>query len=48
MKEFTSVGTQALEEKTEEMRDMQLTVNNFNQELFNANGQLASLRDSLE
>lgn len=48
VKEFTSVGTQALEEKTEEMRDMQLTVNNFNQELFNANGQLASLRDSLE
>lgn len=48
LKDFTSTGTQALEEQTEEMREMQLTVNNFNQELFNANGQLASLRDSLE
>ena len=48
LKDFTSTGTQALDEQTEEMREMQLTVNNFNQELFNANGQLASLRDSLE
>lgn len=48
LKDFTSTGNSALEEKTEEMREMQLTVNNFNQELFNANGQLASLRDSLE
>ena len=48
LKDFNSTGTQALEEQTEEMREMQLTVNNFNQELFNANGQLASLRDSLE
>ena len=48
LKDFNSTGTQALEDQTEEMREMQLTVNNFNQELFNANGQLASLRDSLE
>lgn len=48
LREFTSKGTQALEEQTEEAREMQLTVNNFNQELFNANGQLASLKDSLE
>ena len=45
---FTSVGSNAISEKLDEAREMQLTVNNFNQELFNANGQLASLRDSLE
>ena len=36
------------EEKQEEAREMQLTINDFNQELFNANGQLASLRENLE
>ena len=36
------------EEKQEEVREMQMTVNEFNQELFNANGQLASLRENLE
>lgn len=46
--DFTSVGNEALNERLEEIRDMQLTINGFNQELFNANGQLASLRDSLE
>ena len=48
LREFTSKGTQAIEEQTEEVREMQLTVNNFNQDLFNANGQIASLKDSLE
>ncbi|MBQ8885990.1 MAG: chromosome segregation protein SMC [Clostridia bacterium] len=46
--DFTSVGNDALNERLDEIRDMQLTINGFNQELFNANGQLASLRDSLE
>ena len=36
------------EERQEEAREMQMTVNEFNQELFNANGQLASLRENLE
>ncbi len=48
VEKFTLVGTSEINEKTDEMREMQLTVNNFNQELFNANGQLASLRDKLE
>ncbi len=45
---FTSGGNDEIAEKTDEMREMQLTVNDFKQELFSANGQLASLRDSLE
>ena len=48
LRDFTANGTRTLEEQTEEAREMQSTVNEFNQELFNANGQLASLRDSLE
>lgn len=48
LQNLTSGGTRALEEKQEEAREMQLTVNDFNQELFNANGQLASLRENLE
>ena len=45
---FTSEGNSELNERLDEIREMQLTINGFNQELFNANGQLASLRDSLE
>ncbi|MBQ9117606.1 MAG: chromosome segregation protein SMC [Clostridia bacterium] len=41
-------GLREIEEAQDEVREMQLTVNNFNQELFNANGQLASLRENLE
>ena len=48
LKEFTSTGTRAIEDRTEEVREMQLTVNQFNQDLFTANGQIASLKDSLE
>ncbi|MBQ3220457.1 MAG: chromosome segregation protein SMC [Clostridia bacterium] len=36
------------EERQEEVRELQLTINDFNQELFNANGQIASLRENLE
>ncbi len=48
LKEMSASGIRELEEKQEEMRDMQLTVNDFSQELFSANGQLASLRENLE
>ena len=48
LQSFTSSGMRELEEKQEEAREMQLTVNDFNQELFNANGQIASLRENLE
>ena len=48
LKSFTSTGMQEFEEKQEEAREMQLTINDFNQELFNANGQIASLKENLE
>ncbi|MBQ7323611.1 MAG: chromosome segregation protein SMC [Clostridia bacterium] len=48
LKEMSESGIRELEEKQEEAREMQLTVNDFNQELFNATGQLASLRENLE
>ncbi len=48
LKDVSSVGMREFEERQEDVREMQLTVNDFNQELFNANGQLASLREQLE
>ena len=48
LKNLTVDGTRELEEKQEEAREMQMTINDFNQELFNANGQIASLRENLE
>ena len=48
LKEQTASGMREFEEKQEEAREMQLTINDFNQELFNANGQIASLRENLE
>ncbi len=48
LQEMSASGIRELEEKQEEAREMQFTVNDFNQELFNANGQLASLRENLE
>ena len=48
LKEFTSGGEKELAEREEEIRDMQLTINNFNQELFSVGGQISSLKDSLE
>ena len=45
---LTSSGTREFEEKQEEAREMQMTINDFNQELFNANGQIASLKENLE
>ncbi len=48
LQSFTSTGMRDFEEKQEEAREMQMTINDFNQELFNANGQIASLRENLE
>ncbi len=48
LKDLTATGMKEFEEKQEEAREMQLTINDFNQELFNANGQIASLRENLE
>ncbi|MBQ9728715.1 MAG: chromosome segregation protein SMC [Clostridia bacterium] len=48
LKDLSSTGMRDFEEKQEEAREMQLTVNDFNQELFNANGQIASLKENLE
>ena len=48
LRDSVADGMREFEEKSEEMRDMQLTVNDFNQKLFASNGQLASLRDNLE
>lgn len=48
LKDVSSEGMREFEEKQEEVREMQLTVNDFNQELFNANGQLASAKENLE
>ena len=48
LKEFTSGGEKELVDREEEIRDMQLTINNFNQELFSVGGQISSLKDSLE
>ncbi len=48
LQSFTSTGMRDFEEKQEEAREMQLTINDFNQELFNANGQIASLKENLE
>ncbi len=48
LKDLTSTGMRDFEEKQEEAREMQLTINDFNQELFNANGQIAALKENLE
>ena len=48
LKEMSSSGMREFEEKQEEAREMQLAVNDLNQDLFNSNGQLASLRENLE
>ena len=48
LQSLSSSGIRELEEKQEEARELQLNINGLNQELFNANGQLASLRENLE
>ena len=48
LKDVSSEGMREFEEKQEEAKEMQLAVNDLNQDLFNSNGQLASLRENLE
>ena len=48
LQEFSGDGAKELEERAEEARELQLNINNFNQELFNANAQLAALKENLE
>ena len=48
LRDMSSSGMREFEEKQEEAREMQLAVNDLNQDLFNSNGQLASLRENLE
>ncbi len=48
LKDRSASGIRQLEDKQEELRDLMLEVNELNQDLFNANGQLASLRENLE
>ncbi|MBQ8283890.1 MAG: chromosome segregation protein SMC [Clostridia bacterium] len=48
LKDMSSEGMREFEERQEEAREMQLAVNDLNQDLFNSNGQLASLRENLE
>ena len=44
----TSSEMREFEEKQEEVRELQMTINDFQQELFTANGQIASLKENLE
>ncbi|MBQ8407009.1 MAG: chromosome segregation protein SMC [Clostridia bacterium] len=48
LQDFTDNGLRSYDEKLEEVEEMESAINNFNQELFSANGQLASLRETLE
>ena len=48
LRDSVADGMREFEERSEEVRDMQLTIHDFNQKLFAANGQLASLRENLE
>lgn len=48
LREFTSGGEKELAEREDEIRDMQMTINDFNQQLFSVGGQISSLKDSLE
>ncbi len=48
LRALTSGEMRDFEDKQEELRDLQMTINDFRQELFSANGQIGSLRDNLE
>ncbi len=48
LRALTSTGMRDFEDKQEEVRELQMTINDFQQELFTANGQIASLKDNLE
>ncbi len=48
LRALTSGEMRDFEEKQEELRDLQMTINDFRQELFSSNGQIGSLRENLE
>ncbi len=48
LRALTSTETKDYEDKQEEIRDLQMTINDFRQELFTANGQISSLKENLE
>ncbi len=48
LRAMTSNEMRDFEEKQEEVRELQMSINDFRQELFTANGQISSLKDNLE
>ncbi len=48
LRALTSTEMKDFEEKQEEVRELQMSINDFRQELFTANGQIGALRDNLE
>ncbi len=48
LRAMTSTEMKDFEEKQEELRELQMSINDFRQELFSANGQISSLKDNLE
>ncbi len=44
----TSTEMRDFEDKQEEVRELQMSINDFRQELFTANGQISSLKENLE
>ncbi|MBQ8657593.1 MAG: chromosome segregation protein SMC [Clostridia bacterium] len=48
LKDFTATGAKEQTELEEEFAEMELTINDFTQDLFNTKGQIASLEEKLE
>ncbi len=48
LRALTSNESRDYEEKQEEARELQMSINDFRQDLFTANGQISSLKDNLE
>ncbi len=48
LRALSSTEMKDYEEKQEEYRDLQMSINDFRQELFTANGQISSYRENLE
>ncbi len=48
LRALTSNESREYEEKQEEARELQMSINDFRQDLFTANGQISSLQDNLE
>ncbi len=48
LRALTSNETRDFEDKQEEVRELEMAINDFRQELFTANGQISSLKENLE